>query len=59
MIKPTYEEVKGSATIVCRVKLKKRIIGAIYDSPMGYYYRPVKGPCEEQYKTVDEVKATL
>ena len=55
----SYEELKGSPTIVCRVLRGNKILGAIYDSPMGYYYRPVKGPCEEQYKTVDEVKATL
>jgi len=55
----TYVEVKGSATIVCRVMKGKKILGAIYDSPMGYYYRPVRGPCAEQYKTVDEVKASI
>lgn len=54
-----YVEVKGSATIVCRVLRGKKIMGAIYGSPMGFYYRPVKGPCAEQYKTIEEVKASL
>ena len=57
----TYEEVKGSATIVCRVRLEKKIIGAIYSAPMGYYYRPTGGSglVGETFKTVEEVKATL
>lgn len=59
MIKPTYVDVQGSATIMCRVRLEKKIIGAIYNSPMGYYYRPTGGPCGEMFKTVDEVKETL
>ena len=59
MIKLTYEELKGSPTIVCRVRRDKKIIGAIYTYPMGHYYRPTGGPCGETFKTVDEVKATL
>ncbi len=60
MITPTYVDVHGSATIMCRVKLEKKIIGAIYNSPGGYYYRPTGGSQRgEQFATIEEVKATL
>ena len=56
----TYIEVQGSATICCRVRLDKKIIGAIYASPGGYYYRPTGSSQRgEQFKTIEAVKATL
>ena len=57
----TYTPVPGAGAIVCKVRLDKKIIGAIYHSPTGYYYRPTGGSglVGETFKTVEEVKATL
>lgn len=60
MIKPTYVEAKGSGSLQCKVRLEKKIIGGIYSSPGGFYYRPTASSQRgEQFETIEEVKATL
>ena len=55
----TYIDVPGSAMICCKVKLDKKIVGAIYNFGGTYYYRPAGGVSGEMFKTIDEVKASL
>ena len=57
----SYLPVPGPGALEYKVKLDKKVIGAIYRSPTGYYYRPNGGSglVGDTFKTVDEVKATL
>lgn len=58
----TYIDVSGAGAIQCKVKLEKRIVGAIYATPDGgYHYRPTGGSglTGDTYSTIAAVKATL
>ncbi len=56
----TYVDVPGAAAIQCKVRLGKKIVGAIYKSADGFYYRPTGGSVVGlTYSTIAEVKQTL
>lgn len=55
----TYVPVPGPGALEYKVKLEKKIVGGIYQSPTGYYYKPTGAGCGETFKTVEEVKASL
>lgn len=55
----TYTDVIGGATIKCKVRLDKKIVGAIYKSDAGFYYRPTGGSCGETFTTIAAVKLSL
>lgn len=54
----TYQEVK-KGNLVYKVKLDNKIVGAIYNSPDGFYYRPTARSGGELFGTVEEVKDSL
>ncbi len=55
----TYTDVKGGAAIQCKVRLDKKIVGAIYKSDDGFYYRPTGSGPGETFETIEECKQSL
>ena len=57
----TYVDVKGAAAIQCKVRLNKRIVGAIYKFDKKFYYRPTAGMYwyADTFDTIEKCKASL
>lgn len=54
----TYKPVKAAREMV-KVYSEGKLVGAIYASPEGYYYRTTNGNCGTTQYTIDAVKKTL
>lgn len=56
----TYVSVRGAGAIHCKVRLDKKIVGAIYKTvDEKFYYRPTGRGCGDVFPTIEAVKLSI
>ena len=55
----TATKAQAAKSVIEKVKLEGKVVGAIYSAPDGFYYRPTGGPCGETFTTKAAVRASL